>query len=201
MHLIQMGILALIILVAGCTTPLTKQELNTVKTVGIHNGMPKYSAYDFIGSTIFTNEFTDVTDASVREHVFYVAQEYLKKKGYKVRLINDSNDFTVTDMNLYVQPVEIYNAPFTETGYGFQVRYVFGVEAHTRAYSSMIMGAKLPGKEDTSQTGNNLFVDVDVSDMPGKWIELSDTRKEKIVVAIKKAIDEVVLNNLKDLGL
>lgn len=188
----KMLIIIMLLSLTGCTSPLTKQDIEKIETIGVLNKFPDKPNFVNVGTTIFNNKSDTVNDASFKNYLTIVISKHLKERGYSVVELSKGMSISGIDLVLEVKPRGVYNMIDTD-GYGFHDRSVLGKSISRTAYVALNLVPKTGGRSRCESCyGQSLDV-LPTLDMPDLWDELSDRDKE----IFKRILNENIVNAIK----
>jgi hypothetical protein len=192
----------LLLLLTGCSAPLTKSQRAEINTVAVVNEFPARPNYAIIGTTIFNNKYDELKEEDYFGFVSNVTVGYLSKKGYKTTLI--TGDKTGLDKKydlvLTLIPRDIYEMPGT-MGYGVNQRSFFGVESDPNVYVALNISPKLHGRNTGNAYYNSVLQPLSFESLPNKWDMLTQAQKSEIHNKLKQNIRKAITMLMKDVGL
>ena len=184
----------LVSLLSACATKIKQQELLTVKTVGVINKFPAYPNFVTIGTTIFNNEYADIKDPQFGNLLVETVLEYVKARGFSVKLINES-ERNLYDMVLELIPRDVYATPGTY-GFGVNQRSMFGNPMQANTYVALNIGPYIRGKKKCSACYLQKLKPIPIEELPATWGELSEPNRVIITKTlranIKESLDEIL---------
>jgi len=138
--------LSCILLVSGCATKLSKEQVKSIKPIGIYNSFPNRPLYTIIGSTIFTNKIS-LTDIILKPYVAEALEKILSNKGYNVVHLKNKSQLKLSsfDMTIEIAPQQA-NKKIGTFGYGFYDKYTFGLRFRPHSYTAVNLIPRVKGK-------------------------------------------------------
>jgi len=191
-----------VMLLIGCAAPLTKTDLNTIKSIAIVNEFPNQPNYAIIGTTIFNNEYDGLKSDAFLKKVSSVTIEYLSKKGYDVKEIDGKNksNYKNYDFVLTLIPRDIYQMPGTY-GYGVNQRSFLGIKGKPIIYVALNMRPELHGRVTGSAYYNQSTTELTFDTLPEKWSGLSESQKKEITEKLNENIEKAITELLGEVGI
>jgi hypothetical protein len=192
-------IIGSLILLTACASPLTKQELESIHTVGVVNGFPESPNFVNIGTTVFNNEYDEVSDPTLKGFVTNEVLSQIKLRGYSAEISENIADENV-DLVMVIVPREIYNMIGTY-GYGFYQRSMFSVSVFEKSYIALNLRPTTKGSSRCDTCYGQSMTDLPISEMPEKWSELEDSKQEEFIKILKQDIKNAVKVAFEKTGL
>lgn len=193
------------LLLSACSTPLKKQELSQIKNIAIVNTAPENPSFVFIGTTIFNNASSPISELQMRAISTRRAVDKLNKMGYQVTIFESKKEAVKSKNDLIVEiapdafsPNGNYYPPGAN-GYGIYQHKTFAFERPSLAYiylSTLISSKK--GKSykmrDFASTRKNKKIAIKIVK---EWTELPpETRAEInhwLVNETEKSVDDMLI--------
>ena len=194
----------LIIFITACATPITKEQLNNIKTIGLVNSFPENPNYLSIGLTIFENETSSLNSLSFKQYLTDISSSYLKDKGYKVSIYENRElaEKANLDMVIELLPRDAYQKPGTY-GYGFYQRTLFGANV-SNAQSYVALNISPESKYFSNAFAayyKENFDNIHLDALPEKWDNIPTDDRNKMIDNLKNNINKTVLGLIQEFGL
>jgi len=156
-------LLFIVIIMTGCATPLTKEELSAVKNIGIQNNFPAKPNFTNVGTTMFNNTYETVDDDSYFEAMTQEVMQTLEAKGYNVVVLSEAHSSTPVDMVIDIQPRGLYDIVDTH-GYGFYDKSFFSKSVYRKSYVALNLTPQLNGTAKCESCYGESATDLSIED-------------------------------------
>ena len=196
----RITVAVLLALLTACATPLTKNDIENIRHVGVLNTFPDYPNYTIVGTTIFNNEYGKIEDPSLKSFITNELIEQLSSRGISAKEISDETKNSGVDLILVVVPRDIYNMIDTY-GYGLYQRSMFGVKAFKKSYVAMNIRPTINGKSRCDSCYGQSLTALPIDEMPEIWSDLDVAQQEQLIELLKKDIKNAVDIAFKKTGL
>ena len=184
---------------AGCNSPLTREQAAQVHTVKFEPDMDFEMKYRLIGTTVFTNNTSTVEDNDLKDALVAGFREELQKRGYQ--LVDSKAD---ADIILEISPGitnNVNNMGGIE-GMGFHVRVLFSLNPGITAQASFIAKVISPSTGETMGFGEGGgYILTDVTNAADEWSEFSVEEKKELLDDLRRAIAKIPAESLDAVGL
>lgn len=192
MSIVSKGIvIGSLALLTACAAPLTKTELESIRTVGVINEFPEYPNFTNIGTTLFNNDYDKVNDPALKEFLTNEVISQIESRGYSATAVADKESDVGFDLVMVIIPRDIYNMVDTY-GYGFYQRSMFNVNSSAETYIALNLNPTTKGRSRCDSCYGQSLSDLPIDDMPAKWSELEDSKKIEFVDILKQDIKKAV---------
>ncbi|WP_036182620.1 hypothetical protein [Marinobacterium lacunae] len=201
MNAVSKGIIiSCLVFLTACASPLTKKELETLRTVGVVNEFPEYPNFTNIGTTVFNNEYDEVNDSTLKQFVTNEVVSQINSRGYSAIEISDKVSDADVDLVMVIVPRDIYNMIDTY-GYGFYQRSMFSANAFEKSYVALNLRLTTNGNSRCDTCYGQSLTELPIDEMPAKWSELEDSKKKEFINILKQDIKSAVAIAFNKTGL
>lgn len=194
----------LILTITACATPITKEQLNNIKTVGLINSFPENPNYLSIGLTIFENETSNLDALSFKQYLTDISSSYLKKQGLNVSTFRDRESAEKANLDMVIEllPRDAYQKPGTY-GYGFYQRTLFGAKVgNAQSYVALNLSPESRYFSSAfSAYYKENFDNIHLKALPENWDKIPEADRSKMIDNLKNNIDKTVIGLFKEFGL
>ena len=201
----SLPVYCLALLCAACSTsiPMTKGDLEHVKTAGIVNNFPPKPLYTITGSIGFDDDFGHIPSNEYKKKIEQLVVERLQKRGIKIRPVvkNDKQSQSSVDLLIELIPQTIHGGPGIKHGYGINQQSFLGARGTAVVYVSLFVTWHINGASKGSTFFRTHIEHEDVGKLPSKWDELTIDQKTKIENALNAVIEKTVSKTLNDVGI
>ncbi|MEM7255204.1 MAG: hypothetical protein AAF493_27705 [Pseudomonadota bacterium] len=214
----------LIVLLTGCAGPMSKEDRDAIRQIGIVSTLPDDFHLIHIGTTIFTNTYGkstfpewDIntyvektlalaleqvgrTDLGIVKGDFTIELGYWGVSGYDA--IDAAASSQGFDTYVLIRPVNYDNARFHEPGFGFYDRNAFGVKRRC-LYSLYAAEVRKPGasKPLAWNWGRPCFAGDEDLPFHGDMTAYSASDLETMRDRMEKRLAQKLRDNVQALGL
>lgn len=198
-------------LLAGCTTPLTKTERESIKSIAVVNTFPQYPNYPGyssypnslgIDTRLLNNANDEIKNDQYSVKMLNVTMGYLSKKGYEVKEIlnDDKNKDNGSALVLTLIPKDVYRMPGTN-GYGINQPSRLGVALNPVAYMALSIRMEFRGRTVGDNYYNEAITPLSFTTLPEKWDLLSEVQKKEVHDKLNKNIEQALTGLLGELDI
>lgn len=193
---------ALILLCTACSAPLTKSQLDTAKTAGIVNNFPKEPTFNVIGTTVFNNEYRNISDTSFHDKVTDIVMKRLESRGFNVTSFEQGGESNKDKVDLLIEliPRDMYQVPGTY-GYGVNQRSFLGKKASPVVYVALNISPYLHGESKGSAFYLQKAERLSFDDLAENWDDLPAQKKEEIIISLNSMIEKTITELLNEVGI
>ncbi len=196
---INLLIISCLILLTGCVSHLTTNELEEIRSVGVINEFPENPNLTIIGTTIFNNSHDEVKDPSIKKLISTEVISKIKSRGYTVTEISDQKLAKEFDLIIVIIPRDIYGMPATN-GYGFYRRAMLNVKAFEGTYVALNLMPKKNGRSRCDTCFGKSLTALTIAEPTEKWSEIDDSDKVKIIESLRHGIKIAVESAFENTG-
>lgn len=194
--LLKILLVFILFMLNGCAKPpLSNDEIQNIKSIGIINNFPTNPTYTIVGTTIFNNTFDDVPDLSLKDYLSELVITSFSEKNYNVEMVDQGNK---SDFDLIIKisphpirhPMQADNLQGTD-GYGFAEHYFLGKQYLSVSYVSLGLYPIIEDYircNDDCWAGAVHYSPLPINSLPDKWEDLSPTDQQSLIKTLKETI-------------
>lgn len=200
---IMLVVLSLMTL-GGCAGSLQSKDPSSFKNIAIINLFPDQINYISIGTTVFNNNYEDVTlEKNHKNQLTQMLEDHLESRGYKVTELYGKENIDNPDYDLVIAIYPKYTYSMENTlGYGVYQRTMLGKQIDFVTYTFMALalyidGSRLSGRirgESTTDISSNVTY-------KQKWADLTDNERTLITEQIQANVEDAMEQAIGMLGI